>query len=460
MADDLGWGQLSSAGHSEVKTPHLDAMAANGLNFRRFYSGGATCSPTRATFLTGRYNDRTGVQAHGFPRRLQEKTIAQALSDAGFHVAHFGKWHLNGLRGPGVPLLASDTHHPGAFGFDHWVTTSNYYDLDPIISQQGEVVQWQGDSSEATVDAALAHLKEQYQSGPTCTLIWFGTPHSPMIALEKDRAQFDHLPENEQHQYGEILAMARSIGTVRSTLREWGIAEETFLFFCSDNGGLKGYGKETNGGLRGYKGSLDEGGVRIPAVAEWPVQIAPGGVTERVSSTVDIGATLQEWYDLDESALLPQDGQSLLHCLGTPDSGRTVPLYFRQTGKGALVTQRWKLHFHLAAEKVTEIYDLERDPAESTNLLPSLESHLSPLISSYWTMNESVERSIAGLDYPEKAVLPQPPDRHWGEDETYRQLLPMLLEIPYYKEHYERSLRAGKRASEQAKKVRKTAEQR
>ncbi len=457
MADDLGWGQLSGAGHSEIRTPHLDAMAANGLNFRRFYSGGATCSPTRATFLTGRYNDRTGVQAHGFPLRLQEKTIAKALSESGFHVAHFGKWHLNGLRGPGVPLLASDTHTPGAFGFDHWVTTSNYYDLDPIISQQGEVVQWQGDSSEATVEAALAHLETQHQSGPTCTLIWFGTPHSPMIALEKDRAQFDHLPDKEQHQYGEILAMDRSIGAVRASLREWGIEEETFLFFCSDNGGLKGFGEETNGGLRGFKGSLDEGGVRIPAIAEWPGQIAAGGTTDRVSSTVDIGATLQDWYAIDESKLLPQDGHSLLPALADPSSQRVSPLYFRQTGKGALVTQQWKLHFDLTAQKVTEIYDLGADPAETKNLYDSHSAPLSPLISAYWTTNESVEKSIDGLDYPEKLVLPQPRDRHWGEDEQYSKLLPMLLEIPYYKTNYKGSLKAGQRASEHAKKAREAA---
>ncbi|MEM9018038.1 MAG: sulfatase-like hydrolase/transferase, partial [Verrucomicrobiota bacterium] len=118
MADDQGWGQTGYNGHPHLLTPNLDEMAANGLRFNRFYSGASNCSPTRATVLTGRSNDRTGVLNHGYPLRLQEKTVAQALRDAGYATGHFGKWHLNGLRGPGVPVLAEDTHSPGAFGFE------------------------------------------------------------------------------------------------------------------------------------------------------------------------------------------------------------------------------------------------------------------------------------------------------------------------------------------------------
>ncbi|MCH1408824.1 MAG: sulfatase-like hydrolase/transferase, partial [Verrucomicrobiales bacterium] len=106
MADDQGWGQTSYNNHPDILTPHLDEMAANGLRFNRFYAGASNCSPSRATVLTGRSNDRTGVQNHGYPLRLQEKTIAQALRNAGYKTGHFGKWHLNGLRGPGVPVLA------------------------------------------------------------------------------------------------------------------------------------------------------------------------------------------------------------------------------------------------------------------------------------------------------------------------------------------------------------------
>ena len=121
MADDQGWGQTSYNNHPILKTPHLDAMAENGLRFDRFYAAGPVCSPTRASVLTGRTHNRTGVQSHGYALHRQERTIAQALSKAGYATGHFGKWHLNGVRGPGVPVLESDPHHPGHFGFGHFL---------------------------------------------------------------------------------------------------------------------------------------------------------------------------------------------------------------------------------------------------------------------------------------------------------------------------------------------------
>src|SRR5687767_1852744 len=105
MADDMGWGQTSYNGHPILKTPNLDAMAAAGLRFDRFYAGAPNCSPTRATVMTGRTNDRTGVENHGFALRLQENTLPRALREAGYATGHFGKWHLNGYRGPGAPIL-------------------------------------------------------------------------------------------------------------------------------------------------------------------------------------------------------------------------------------------------------------------------------------------------------------------------------------------------------------------
>src|SRR5688572_30884366 len=124
MADDMGWGQTSYNHHSILKTPELDAMAASGLRFDRFYAGAPVCSPSRATVLTGRSNDRTGVKDHGYALRRQAKTLPRALPAAGSATGHFAKWHLNGIRGPGAPVLSSDTHHPGVFGFDEWLAAT------------------------------------------------------------------------------------------------------------------------------------------------------------------------------------------------------------------------------------------------------------------------------------------------------------------------------------------------
>ena len=143
-----------------LKTPNLDSMATNGLRLDRFYAGSPLCSPTRATVLTGRSNDRTGVFSHGYALRLQEKTLAQALKKKGYKTAHFGKWHLNGLKGPGVPILKDDDHSPESFGFDYWVSSTNFFDLNPMLSKMGEFIDFKGRSSEIIVTESIKFIED------------------------------------------------------------------------------------------------------------------------------------------------------------------------------------------------------------------------------------------------------------------------------------------------------------
>ena len=194
MADDMGWGQTGYYKHPALRTPHLDAMAAGGLRFDRFYAGGPVCSPTRATVLTGRTHDRTGVQSHGFALRKQEKTLAVALRGAGYATGHFGKWHLNGLRGPGVPILEADSHGPGGFGFDQWLSVTNFFDKDPVMSRKGTFEEFTGDSSEVIVAEALRFIGSQAAEGkPSFTVIWYGTPAQSM---ERPGAGSQVLPQS------------------------------------------------------------------------------------------------------------------------------------------------------------------------------------------------------------------------------------------------------------------------
>ncbi|MEM6915484.1 MAG: sulfatase-like hydrolase/transferase, partial [Verrucomicrobiota bacterium] len=330
MADDQGWGQMGYQGHPDLQTPNFDEMAANALRFDRFYAGASNCSPTRATVLTGRSNDRTGVYNHGFPLRLQEKTVSQALRDSGYATGHFGKWHLNGLRGPGAPVLPDDTHTPGAFGFETWLTATNYFDMDPVLGRMGKFEEFTGDSSEIAVEEALKFIAKHSPEQPTFSVIWYGTPHDPMVASKEDRAPFAHLPERTQHQYGEILAMDRSIGNLRASLRKMGIAENTLVWYCSDNGGLNGFGDDTMGGLRGSKNTMYEGGLRVPGILEWPARIPEGRVTDFPAGTVDIFPTLAEIAGLPaDSMLQPQDGISLIPVIDGDDVLRPFPLPFR-----------------------------------------------------------------------------------------------------------------------------------
>ncbi|MEM1442410.1 MAG: sulfatase-like hydrolase/transferase [Verrucomicrobiota bacterium] len=449
MADDQGWGQMGYQGHPDLKTPNFDEMAANGLRFDRFYAGASNCSPTRATVLTGRSNDRTGVYNHGYPLRLQEKTIAEALRDAGYKTGHFGKWHLNGLRGPGAPVLPDDTHSPGAFGFEHWLTATNYFDRNPVLGRLGEFEEFTGDSSEVAVEEALKFIAEHSPNHPTFTVIWFGTPHDPMVASEEDRAPFAHLPERTQHQYGEILAMDRSIGNLRATLRELGLGESTLVWYCSDNGGLNGFGEDTMGGLRGAKNTMYEGGLRVPGIIEWPVRIPQGRITDFPAGTVDIFPTIAEIVSLPaDSMLQPQDGISLVPVIDGEDILRPFPLPFRHDSRGVLVTSQFKL---LSQKGKYELYDLLEDPAETTNLVEENVAIANMMIQQWEEWNASVEASDRGADYPEGEVSPDQPERRfWHEDEAYAPFLDQYLERPEYKEWIEKRIKqAEKEAGKQ-----------
>ncbi len=419
MTDDQGWGQTGYYGHPHLKTPNLDAMAAHGLRFDRFYAGASNCSPTRATVLTGRSNDRTGVHDHGFPLRLQEKTVARALRDAGYSTAHFGKWHLNGLRGPGVPIFSDDTHSPGAFGFDTWLSATNFIDRDPLLSRLGDFEQFQGDSSEIAVDEALKFIRGNKDGDqPLFVVIWFGSPHSPMIAGEEDLAPFAELPEGHQHHLGELVAMDRSIGALRAGLRQAGIAENTLLWFNSDNGGLPGYGRETVGGLRGNKNEIYEGGLRVPGIIEWPAVINAPRVTQYPAGTVDIFPTLAEVAGLPASSMLqPQDGVSLRRLFEKEIGPREKPLLFRHRERGVIIDNQYKL---LAQKGGFELYDLEADPNETEDLFASKPELGARLKKKYLMWNATVDASVAGKDYPEGQVDPDQPERRfWRDDPVY-----------------------------------------
>jgi arylsulfatase A-like enzyme len=446
MADDMGWGQSGYRNHPVLKTPHLDAMAAGGLRFDRFYAGCPVCSPTRASVLTGRSPDRTGVLQHGYALRLQERTVAQALKSAGYVTGHFGKWHLNGLRGPGAPILASDPYSPGRFGFDEWVSVTNFYDLDPLMSRGGKFEQFQGDSSEIAVAEAVAFLDRHRQSGrPMFAVIWYGTPHSPFKALDKDQAAFAELDEASAHHYGELVAMDRSIGTLRAKLREFNLAENTLLVFCSDNGGLPGIEPDTVGGLRGNKGTIYEGGLRVPAVIEWPAVIEPR-VTSYPASTMDLFPTVADLLGLSEDVFVqPLDGVSLKPLLTRDRERREPPIPFRFGTKAAWIDNDYKLLTGDLRTGSFELYDLEHDPAESNDLSDLQPQRLARMKAELLEWSRSVDASFAGSDYPEKQVTPADPEPvFWHETEAYRSFLPEWKDRWEFKSYIQRRSRANR----------------
>ena len=215
-----------------------------------------------------------------------------------------------------MPILETDTHGPKAFGFENWLSVTNFFDLNPIMSRNGKFEEFEGDSSEIIVQEALAFMDKQIKSNKSFfCVIWYGTPHSPWMAMKKDMQKFDQLDQNSQAHYAELLAMDRSIGTLRNGLRKMKIEKDTLVWFSSDNGGLPKINPKTTGGLRDFKGSLYEGGIRVPAIIEWPKIIDKyrARKTNFPAGAVDVFPTVAEIVGLtDSSFLTPQDGVSLL----------------------------------------------------------------------------------------------------------------------------------------------------
>tara|TARA_B110000046_G_scaffold99609_1_gene107102 strand:- start:184 stop:1590 length:1407 start_codon:yes stop_codon:yes gene_type:complete len=439
MTDDQGWGQTGYYNHPILETPNLDDMAKNGIRFDRFYASAPVCSPTRASVLTGRSNDRTGVLTHGYALRTQEKTIAQALKKAGYSTGHFGKWHLNGLRGPGVPILKDDNHNPGKFGFDFWFSTTNFFDVNPLMSDNGKFIDFKGSSSKVIFNEALKFIdKNNADNTPFFAVIWDGSPHYPWTANEDDKSVFKDLDIESQNHYGELVAFDRNLGKFRKLIREKGLSENTIIWFCSDNGGLKGIYPSTVGGLRGNKGSVWEGGIRVPAIIEWPSMIKHK-VTDFPASTMDIFPTIADIIGLSKSEMIfPIDGISLLPLFNSNVDKREVHIPFRFNNTGALIDNDFKLVATSLNEMQFELYDLEIDPKESNNIATANPHLFEKLKDKYLEWNLSVNNSVNGKDYPENMVLEQPKPHFWMQDARYEPYLKEFSKRPEYENRIKR----------------------
>ena len=436
MTDDQGWGDVSCHGLKHIQTPNLDAMAAAGLRLDRFYAAHPSCSPTRASVMTGRHPYRSGVFWPGMPLRKQEMTLAQAVKRVGYATGHFGKWHLSGGKpGMGRPLPASDPLHPGNFGFDEWFTVSNWFDTNWTFSRNGTPVKVIGDGSDAIVAEALTFIgKNAAAKTPFFTVIWFGSPHVPLAPTAADLAAAGDSPY-----YGELLGVDRSMGTLRNALRKLGIADNTLMVFNSDNGAwidekAAPDSNGSNGKLRGGKGELWEGGIRVPGIIEWPARIKPAAITQIPTCTSDIYPTIVDLLHIDiPDQTLPLDGISLVPLLDDKMKSRPAPIGFWHFGKTSLADgpaawsdNQYKLHQRAPGHY--ELYDLTRDISEKTNLAASHPEVVQRMKAELDAWQKSVLRSNRGEDYPEKAVVTSSawqaaelpvycdPDDDWAKD--------------------------------------------
>ena len=441
MADDQGWGDVAYNGHPLLKTPNLDEAAAAGLRFDRFYAAAPVCSPTRGSVMTGRHPNRFGCFSWGYTLRPEEVTLPEALKRAGYVTGHFGKWHLGSVeKGSSV--------NPGASGFDEWLSAWNFFDIDPILSREGNAVQCRGDSSTVTVDAAIEFMRNHAGGDrPFLAVVWFGSPHNPHRALEEDRAPYAALDEKRQHFLGEITGMDRAFGKLRGALHDLDIRDNTILWYCSDNGGLPELGST---GGRGHKSELYEGGLRVPAFIEWPERLRQPRKTSIVCVTSDIYPTLLDIAGVQVEYQPTLDGVSLVPLLSGamtarpnpvgfwvhPNKGRPTPSHVLMTellaaqqagrevahrdmagvhagvvdassapypGHAAWLDWPWKLHKipveGKGGESSLELYNLAVDPEESRNVASTFPDRVSVMRHALEAWQASVARSLNGDDY-------------------------------------------------------------
>ena len=368
MGDDHGWEETGYNGHPHVKTPVLDEIAKTAFRFDRFYAAHPSCSPTRASFLTGRHPNRMGTFAPGWSFRPEEITIAHLLSRVGYRCGHFGKWHVGAVK-------KESPVSPGAMGFHEWVSHDNFFELNPSLSRNGgppEVIE--GESSEVVVSEAIRFIDTAKQQGkPFFTIVWFGSPHEPYSGLPADLALYDDLPakyskkvsltSNEtgggttrpqgevlRERYAEITAMDRAIGKLRKYLAAQVLRDNTLLFYCGDNG--TSADAALGAPHRGTKGQVYEGGILVPGLIEWPARIPQPRVSNVRASTSDLLPTICALA----GQLLPKrplDGVDLSAALDGKLTERPNPLYFWEYNTSRFKDQRPEPYIPVELQKGT-----------------------------------------------------------------------------------------------------------
>lgn len=401
MVDDMGYAGPSCFGNPYFKTPEIDRLVADGMKLTDFHSSGTVCSPTRTGLLTGRYQQRAGIEAvihpvgthpeHRKGLQLSETTFTEVLKQAGYTTGLVGKWHQ------GYPVNSAD-FHPDNHGFDHF-TGYHSGNID-FVSHVGDhnVHDWWHGREETDEPGYTTHLVNKYadefvrehanDEAPFCLYVAHEAIHNPVQVpgdpvrrtTEKwNRWKWqDHAPEERIAKYkGMTLPIDEGVGQLRATLDELGIAENTFVFFFSDNGPSRDFPSGSDK-LRGWKGEVYEGGHKVPAIAHWPGQIKPGTWSEEPAISIDVMPTILSIAGAKHGQQL--DGVDLSPVIfdGKPLADR--PLYWASLSNNgqraeALRDGRWKLVVqHPKAKPGTfenpryELYNLNSDPMEKVNL--------------------------------------------------------------------------------------------
>ncbi len=440
MADDLGWGDVQCFNaESPIKTPNLDAMAAGGMKFNRFYAAAPVCSPTRGSCLTGRHPFRYGIyNANAGHMREAELTLAELLKEHGYATGHFGKWHLGTLtktvRDSNRGGKTGATHYapPTAHGFDvYFSTEAKVPTYDPMWkpAEDAKKIGWdyledldsavayntrywntagepatenlRGDDSRVIMDRVVPFVEQAKRDGqPFFAVVWFHAPHLPVVAGPKHAAMYAEYDTHARNYYGCITALDEQVGRLRAKLRSLEVAENTMVWFCSDNGpeGTAGNMPGSAAHLRGRKRSLHEGGIRVPGILEWPSTVKPGSQTDFPAVTSDYLPTIVDALGAKFSDERPRDGISLLSLLAGEQNERKSPIGFQSAKQCALIADRFKLHSKDRGA-TWQLFDLQADPSEATDVAAKFPVVVEKMAQTFDEWRNSCAQSDEGADY-------------------------------------------------------------
>ncbi len=403
LADDMGHGDAACYGHPKIKTPHLDTFAKQGVRLTNCYSADSVCSPSRSAILTGRTPYRNGVwrwippawnsnSKHTKPPRSgsevhlrrSEIAIATLLKKRGYETCHSGKWHLNGFFN--MPQQPQPNDH----GYDWWFAAQNnayptHKNPTNFVRNGKKVGPLKGFSAPLVATEANAWItKHRDKTKPFFITIWTHEPHLPIESDPKFMELYKEIknPGVRQH-HGNITQLDHAFGQVMKTLREQGLAANTFVMFTSDNG-PEGNGKGrpskpesqanrnwgSTGGLRGRKRDTWEGGIRVPGIVRWPGKIKPGTVSEVPVYGCDVFSTVCEIAGIPLPKDRVIDGTSIVPMFQGEPLNRKQPMYWRNAyGKMriAIIENDWKIIGSTDREKF-ELYNLRKDRAETIDV--------------------------------------------------------------------------------------------
>jgi len=366
LTDDQGWGDLGVHGNTNIRTPNVDSLAKGGALFDRFYVS-PVCAPTRASLLTGRYHPRTGVTGvtRGQERmNLDEVTMADVFRAEGYVTGCFGKWH-NGSQYP---------YHPNGRGFDefygfccgHW---SNYFDT--TLEHNGKEVRSKGFIIDDLTEKAMAFMSAN-RDKPFLCYIPYNTPHSPFQVPDAyyDKLQKRQITLHNRDRSKEgpdktraALALCENIdwnvGRILARIAELGLTNDTIVVYFSDNGPNSW---RWNDGMMGRKGSVQEGGVRVPFIMRWPARIKAGRRITQIASHIDILPTLADLAGVPVAKCKPMDGVSLKPLLeGRTGDWADRMIFSAWRGRVSVRTQQYRAD-------AKALYDMVSDPGQNRNI--------------------------------------------------------------------------------------------